>query len=190
MDPAGPPPAPAAWAQLLQRVGRAYADAEDRFSDISDDLARAGVDPSLLLGQTRQIDGLPPVEGHDPATYRSTVAARGPLRDFVYGALRPEGRVIHVHISGDPQFADGHFTGYRGVASDVTEVTVAGQQVLQLARFDSLTGLANRNMFQDKRTGRCSAAPPATAASRCCSSTWTASSSSTTPWATMPAMRC
>ncbi len=198
VDPAGPPPAPEAWAQLLQRVGRAYADADadryqlersqalasqemaelhqqlqasqarlanlvalssdwvwetdadGRFIDISDGLARAGVDPASLIGQTRQIDVLPPVEGHDHAAYHATLAAHQPLRDFVYGTRRSDGRAIYVRISGDPQFAQGRFTGYRGVASDVTEATVAGQQVLQLARFDSLTGLANRNMFQDE----------------------------------------
>ena len=32
VDPDGPPPAPQAWAQLLQRVSRAYTDADaDRY---------------------------------------------------------------------------------------------------------------------------------------------------------------
>ena len=32
VDPEGPPPGPPAWAQLLQRVSRAYTDADaDRY---------------------------------------------------------------------------------------------------------------------------------------------------------------
>ena len=198
VDPAGAAPAPEAWAQLLQRVSRAYTDADadryqlersqalasqemaelhqqlqasqarlanlvalssdwvwetdadDCFTYISDGVRRAGVDPTALLGQPRNVDALAPVEGHDPAAYRATVAARQPLRDFVYGTPQPAGPPIYVRISGDPQFDGGRFTGYRGVASDVTDATLAGLQVLQLARFDSLTGLANRNMFHNE----------------------------------------
>ena len=197
VDPDGPPPAPQAWAQLLQRVSRAYADADadryqlersqalasqemaelhqqlqasqarlanlvalssdwvwetdadDCFTYLSDDVRRVGVDPTLLLGKPRQVDGLAPVEGHDLADYRATVAARRPLRGYVYGSVLPHGQPVYVRISGDPQFDGGRFTGYRGVASDVTAATLAGQQVLQLARFDSLTGLANRHMFHE-----------------------------------------
>ncbi len=198
VDAAGAPPAPEAWAQLLQRVSRAYSDAdadryqlersqalasqemaelhqqlrasqarlanlvalssdwvwetdaEGRFSYISDDVIRAGADPAAMLGHVRQVDSGLPVEGHDPAAYLAAVAARQPVRNFVYGTTRPDGRPIYVRVSGDPQYTAGHFTGYRGVASDVTAATVAGQQVLQLARFDGLTGLANRNLFQDE----------------------------------------
>ena len=198
VDAAGAPPAPEAWAELLQRVSRAYidadadryqlersqalasqemaelhqqlqasqarlanlvalssdwvweTDAEDRFSYISDDVRRAGADPAAMLGQVRQIDSGLPVEGHDPADYLAAVAARQPVRNFVYGTTRPDGSPIYVRVSGDPQYTAGRFTGYRGVACDVTAATVAGQQVLQLARFDGLTGLANRNLFQDE----------------------------------------
>ena len=197
VDPDGPPPAPQAWAQLLQRVSRAYTDADadryqlersqalasqemaelhqqlqasqarlanlvalssdwvwetdadDCFTYLSDDVRRVGVDPASLLGRPRQVDSLDPVEGHDPADYRATVAARRPLRGYVYGSVLPHGQPVYVRISGDPQFDGGRFTGYRGVASDVTAATLAGQQVLQLARFDSLTGLANRHMFHE-----------------------------------------
>jgi diguanylate cyclase (GGDEF)-like protein len=198
VDAAGPPPTADTWAQLLQRVSRAYTDAdadryqlersqdlasqemavlnqqlqasqarlanlvalssdwvwetdpEDRFTYISDGVRRAGVDPNALLCRPRQVDAMPPVEGHEPAAYRAAVAERRPLRDFVYGMPRPAGPPLYVRISGDPQFDGDRFTGYRGVACDVTEITLAGQQVLQLARFDSLTGLANRNMFHDE----------------------------------------
>ena len=192
-------PGQADWADLLQRVSRAYADAdadryqlersqalassemaelhqqlqasqarlanlvalssdwvwetdaEDRFTYFSDGVARLGGDAAQMLGQPRQVDGMPPVDGHDPAVYRAAVAARAPVRNFVYGTPLPEGRALYVRISGDPQFdAAGHFTGYRGVSSDVTAATEAALQVARLARFDSLTGLANRHRFQEE----------------------------------------
>jgi diguanylate cyclase (GGDEF)-like protein/PAS domain S-box-containing protein len=193
------PPDAAAWAQLLQRVARAYADADadryllersqalasaemgelhaalrasqarlaglvalssdwvwetdadDRFTYVSEDVARTGLSPTQMLGRRRRIDWLPPVDGHEPAHYAAALAARAPLRNFVYGVPHPGGGVLYMRISGDPQFdAAGRFTGYRGVASDVTEATLAAQQVLQLARFDSLTGLANRHLFREE----------------------------------------
>ncbi len=193
------PPAAAAWAQLLQRVSRAYADADadryllersqalasaemaelhtalraskarladlvalssdwvwetdaaDRFTYVSDDGGRTGIDTQQMLGRTRRVDQVPPIEGHEPEVYRAAVAARAPLRNFIFGMRRPQGGVLYVRISGDPQFdGAGNFSGYRGVATDVTEVTLAAQQVLKLARFDSLTGLFNRHLFREE----------------------------------------
>ncbi|WP_443027216.1 putative bifunctional diguanylate cyclase/phosphodiesterase [Sphingomonas sp. LR60] len=40
--------------------------------------------------------------------------------------------------------ADGHFGGFRGVASDVTEERASAEKIERLARFDTLTGLPNR----------------------------------------------
>ncbi len=40
--------------------------------------------------------------------------------------------------------ADGHFGGYRGVASDITAERASAEKIAKLARFDTLTGLPNR----------------------------------------------
>lgn len=40
--------------------------------------------------------------------------------------------------------ANGHFGGFRGVASDVTEERASADKIARLARFDTLTGLPNR----------------------------------------------
>lgn len=40
--------------------------------------------------------------------------------------------------------ANGHFGGFRGVASDVTEERTSADKIARLARFDTLTGLPNR----------------------------------------------
>ncbi len=67
-------------------------------------------------------------------------------------------------LSGTPKANDaGQFTGYRGVGRDVTEARRSHDRIAQLARFDPLTGLANRALFRDglddalaraSRTGR------------------------------------
>jgi diguanylate cyclase (GGDEF)-like protein len=52
-------------------------------------------------------------------------------------------------LSGTPkQDAAGNFTGFRGVGRDVTEVRRSQERIAQLARFDPLTGLANRSLFR------------------------------------------
>lgn len=51
-------------------------------------------------------------------------------------------------LSGTPKFdADGHFQGYRGVGSDVTERQKSAERIAELATFDSLTGLVNRRII-------------------------------------------
>lgn len=80
--------------------------------------------------------------------YEACVDGRKAFRDFTYGFTRPDGVRRFIRISGEPVFDDsGSFRGYRGVGRDVTQSTVAEQKVHELARFDSLTGLPNRNMF-------------------------------------------
>ena len=125
-------------------------DAEGRFTYISDDAPRVGLNPNWLLGQQRTVDALPPVAGNCPIDYAERVAARLPLRNFSYGVLLPDGRTLYVRISADPVMEDGRFMGYRGVACDITQATLSEMRVVQLARFDSLTGLANRSTFIDQ----------------------------------------
>ena len=53
-------------------------------------------------------------------------------------------------LSGTPkQDMAGRFTGFRGVGRDVTEMRRSQERIAQLARFDPLTGLANRSLFRE-----------------------------------------
>ncbi len=122
-------------------------DADLNFTYISAPVERVGLCLNDVLGTGRRIDDLPPVPGSDPADYLARIAARQPFRDFVYGYRLPNGEVAYLRISGEPIFDCGEFVGYRGVASDVTQATLAEQSAARLSRFDCLTGLANRGAF-------------------------------------------
>ena len=198
IDADGSGPSPAQWPQLVQRLSRAYADAdqdryllersqdlasremnalhaelhasqarlanlvalssdwvweqdaEGRITYISDEVARLGIDPQQVLGRLRRLDALPAVAGSCPQAFAARLAARQPVRNFTYGVVLPDGQPLYIRLSGDPVYEDGQFIGYRGVACDVTHATQAEMQVIQLARFDSLTGLPNRSMFMDR----------------------------------------
>jgi diguanylate cyclase (GGDEF)-like protein len=57
----------------------------------------------------------------------------------------PNGGRAYASVSGEPVFApDGTFAGYRGIGRDITEQKLAEDNIRRLARFDTLTGLANR----------------------------------------------
>jgi diguanylate cyclase (GGDEF)-like protein/PAS domain S-box-containing protein len=127
-------------------------DEELRFTYFSAGLqAATGVDPASLLGQPRRLSGVIEVPPDVAADHERRLAARQPFRELVYCLATPSGRGLYISVSGEPIFdADGRFRGYRGVGRDVTHQRLAEQQVLRLARYDSLTGLPNRNMFGDE----------------------------------------
>ena len=171
------PPADAqCWRRLLDCIGRAYADHEQlrqrsearmhsllslsadwiweqddqmRFTYVSESIEQStGVPAWALLGR-RRFEG--PAYDIDPearSEYEACVAARRPFRDLVFRRTRRDGTHLYVRTSGEPVFAaDGTFLGYRGVSRDVTQALLAEQKMQELARYDSLTGLPNRNMF-------------------------------------------
>ena len=124
-------------------------DEQLRFTYVSDSIEPStGVAPAALLGR-RRLDG--PTFDAAPearAEYEACLAARRPFRDFLFRRTRPDGSHRYIRTSGEPVFAaDGSFRGYRGVSRDVTQAVLAEQKVHELARYDSLTGLPNRNMF-------------------------------------------
>jgi PAS domain S-box-containing protein len=78
-------------------------------------------DPSAQIGKTRWEL---PYLGPDEDTWRrhrATLAALLPFRDFEIDRPTASGGIRHMSVSGFPVFDEhGRFTGYRGVARDIT----------------------------------------------------------------------
>ncbi len=104
-------------------------DAEHRFTYMSDSVESiTGVAADWHYGRSRvdiKSDGV------DPETWTKhldTLAARQPFTDFVFERSGPDGQ-RWLSTSGEPVFStDGVFTGYRGIARDVTSSVVLEQR--------------------------------------------------------------
>ncbi|MFN3936367.1 MAG: PAS domain S-box protein [Gemmobacter sp.] len=157
----------AALRTAYQRLERALADrdaAERRFLDIAavstdwfweqDEHLRftflsdsyrlqTGGDPSEVIGRTREecLLHLPGVrESADWSSLAGRLAARERFTDFVYLLPATMGRREDkwVRISGAPfHHPDGRFAGYRGVATDVTQLYLAKERAEAASRAKS-----------------------------------------------------
>jgi diguanylate cyclase (GGDEF)-like protein/PAS domain S-box-containing protein len=107
-----------------------------------------------MLGHTRW-DGVP-VLGVTEAQWRAhreLLQRHEPFRDFIYQIETQPGQRRVYSASGTPVFDEqGRFTGYRGVGSDITERLAAEKQIEFLSFHDSLTGLPNHLLLQDRFT--------------------------------------
>ena len=102
-----------------------------------------------LLGQPL-LALLDPVQGGaSTAALAHALKEQVAFRDLVVPV--PLGRDLRWWaLSGSvKQDAAGGFSGFRGVGRDVTEVRRSQERIAQLARFDPLTGLANRSLFRE-----------------------------------------
>jgi diguanylate cyclase (GGDEF)-like protein/PAS domain S-box-containing protein len=124
-------------------------DASLRFTEVS------GIDPNRdrlgvaqFLGRPGFDHGQLEVGEPDLARYKALTAARQPFRDLCHSVSDADGELRFISFSGEPVFdRDGRFTGYRGIARDVTQSRRAEERIRRLAHFDELTGLPNRTMF-------------------------------------------
>ncbi|MEL7112119.1 MAG: EAL domain-containing protein [Pseudomonadota bacterium] len=55
-------------------------------------------------------------------------------------------------LSARPVFENGKFAGYRGSATDITQLRLSESRAAFLTEYDSLTGLLNRNSFKEALT--------------------------------------
>jgi diguanylate cyclase (GGDEF)-like protein len=85
------------------------------------------------------------------AEHQATLEAHLPFRDLIVRRWLPGGEAVYHLASGDPVFdVDGRFCGYRGVGKDVTELMRTQESAQQLAAYDALTRLPNRQAFDER----------------------------------------
>jgi len=78
------------------------------------------------------------------------IAKRATFRDCLL-PVKIAGEVRWWSLTGKAVFdSNRRFSGYRGVGSDVTAAKLAEERLSYLARFDALTDLPNRTLFQDR----------------------------------------
>jgi diguanylate cyclase (GGDEF)-like protein/PAS domain S-box-containing protein len=112
---------------------------------------RSKHDPALVLGKRRwDFDNVIPETG-TWEDHRELLEARKPFRDFEQITVRADGTRVHISSSGEPVYDEaGAFRGYRGVSSNISVRKAAEERLEQLAQFDAVTGLANRNLLRER----------------------------------------
>ncbi len=105
-------------------------DSDHRYTYVSSQNAViTGFSPSQIIGRRREDFAH---DRDDPKWERhlADLAAHRPFWSFQYPIKLPDGRIVHLSVSGEPRFdEDGRFIGYRGAASDVTKRRRAEQEL-------------------------------------------------------------
>ena len=134
-------------------VGISYIDASLRFRFINATMASwtANTAEEILGKSVRRVIGIPAFDERQ-GYYKRVLA--GERVEFVQTTMTPGGeRVLQATYLPD-RADDGTIKGFYTLSSDITELKKTEQVLIQLARFDSLTGLQNRaSLFDTMRAG-------------------------------------
>ncbi len=85
------------------------------------------------------------------AAHKATLEAHLPFSDFTYQLRTSKGDLRWLSMTGHPVHDDaGHFCGYHGISTDITENVRRQERYHHLAHHDTLTGLPNRRLMIDR----------------------------------------
>ncbi|MEO9529483.1 MULTISPECIES: EAL domain-containing protein [Alphaproteobacteria] len=126
-------------------------DSRGFFRSVSDRFVHASAQKRPALEIMRMVDLAYSLDEPDArsavAGLEEVMSSRRAFRDIVIG-VEVAGEERWWSLAARPVHDDhGSFTGYRGVASDITEARRASALVSHLAEHDSLTGIGNRSWF-------------------------------------------
>lgn len=101
---------------------------------------------AAAMGKTNWELGLDIDEGWE--AHRALLESHRPFLDVVMSGRVANWPMRYLRVSGEPILdKDGRFTGYRGVARDITPQKLAQERIQHLATHDGLTSLPNRTLF-------------------------------------------
>jgi diguanylate cyclase (GGDEF)-like protein len=99
----------------------------------------------LTLKQSRYTD-----EGDKLLMLANQLHMKKPFKDYAFQVAHADRRGWWS-FTAQPVFDSiGNFDGFRGVIADVSQRNTETQEIIQLAHYDSLTGLHNRASFADQ----------------------------------------
>lgn len=126
-------------------------DTEFRFINFQGDQQRALRLVEIAFGQTRWDMTALNLSDSDWEAHKQDLLAHRPFYDFEVLRRDRAGGEYWISISGIPvHTADGQFAGYRGVGRDITAQKSAQETIRQLAYYDALTKLPNRQLLMER----------------------------------------
>lgn len=103
------------------------------------------------IGKTRWEMGALNLNKADWKLHQSTLQSHQEFHDFEMLRRSADGNPRWTSVSGMPVFdALGNFTGYRGVARDITVNKLSEENIKRFAFYDALTKLPNRRLLKDR----------------------------------------
>jgi diguanylate cyclase (GGDEF)-like protein/PAS domain S-box-containing protein len=120
-------------------------DAEYRFVGMPRGIEAVGIPPEQLIGKRRWDFAWLNMTAADWAAHIAVLDRREPFRDLQLRRRGENGETVVISVSGKPVFdGEGRFTGYHGVARDITQRKRTKRNLREIVeRFRSLTELSS-----------------------------------------------
>jgi len=126
-------------------------DADFRFTEISSNVRKVGLDVDENIGKARWDIETVRMTEEERQAQKQLMEAHQPFQNLVYQRSDANGNLHTISVSGRPIFdEEGRFTGYRGTGKDITEQKKVEDQIRHMAHHDALTGLPNRVLLHDR----------------------------------------